>query len=33
MSDYIYMLESHLSRDQNQTVEDVQTAAAQSNER
>ena len=31
MSDYIYMLESHLSRDQNQTVEDVQTAAAQSN--
>jgi len=31
MSDYIYMLESHLSRDQNQTVEEVQAAAAQSN--
>jgi len=31
MSDYIYMLESHLSRDQNRAVEDVQTAAGQSN--
>jgi tRNA nucleotidyltransferase/poly(A) polymerase len=31
MSDYIYMLESHLSPDQNQVVEDVQTAAAQAN--
>jgi len=31
MSDYIYMLESHLSRDQNRVVEDVQTAAAQAN--
>ena len=27
MSDYIYMLESHLSADQNRVVEDVQTAA------
>jgi len=27
MSDYIYMLESHLSRDQNRVVEEVQTAA------
>jgi len=27
MSDYIYMLESHLSPDQNRVVEDVQTAA------
>lgn len=31
MSDYIYMLESHLSPDQNRVVEDVQTAAAQAN--
>jgi tRNA nucleotidyltransferase/poly(A) polymerase len=31
MSDYIYMLESHLSPDQNRVVEDVQQAAAQSN--
>jgi tRNA nucleotidyltransferase (CCA-adding enzyme) len=31
MSDYIYMLESHLSPDQNRVVEDVQAAAAQSN--
>ena len=29
MSDYIYMLESHLSPDQNRVVEDVQTAAGQ----
>ncbi|HTS28758.1 MAG TPA: hypothetical protein VMH81_22965 [Bryobacteraceae bacterium] len=29
MSDYIYMLESHLSPDQNRVVADVQTAAAQ----
>jgi len=29
MSDYIYMLESHLSPDQNRVVEDVQAAAAQ----
>src|SRR5690242_16225392 len=28
MSDYIYMLESHLSPDQNRVVEDVQTAAS-----
>src|SRR5690349_7304380 len=31
MSDYIYMLESHLSPDQIRVVEDVQTAAAQAN--
>jgi tRNA nucleotidyltransferase (CCA-adding enzyme) len=31
MSDYIYMLESHLSPDQNRVVEDVQAAAAQAN--
>jgi tRNA nucleotidyltransferase/poly(A) polymerase len=31
MSDYIYMLESHLSPDQNRVVENVQTAAAQAN--
>ena len=31
MSDYIYMLESHLSPDQNRVVEDVQTAAMQAN--
>lgn len=31
MSDYIYMLESHLSPDQNRVVEDVQTAAGQAN--
>ena len=31
MSDYIYMLENHLSADQNQVVEDVQTAAGQAN--
>jgi tRNA nucleotidyltransferase (CCA-adding enzyme) len=31
MSDYIYMLESHLSTDQNRVVEEVQTAAGQSN--
>jgi tRNA nucleotidyltransferase (CCA-adding enzyme) len=31
MSDYIYMLESHLSPDQNRVVEEVQTAAAQAN--
>src|SRR5437870_2831832 len=31
MSDYIYILESHLSPDQNRVVEDVQAAAAQSN--
>jgi tRNA nucleotidyltransferase/poly(A) polymerase len=31
MSDYIYMLESHLSPDQNRVVEDVQLAAAQTN--
>src|SRR5437660_1066776 len=29
MSDYIYMLESHLNPDQNRVVEDVQKAAAQ----
>lgn len=29
MSDYVYMLESHLSPDQNRVVEDVQAAAAQ----
>ena len=27
MSDYIYMLESHLSPDQNRVVEEVQAAA------
>src|SRR3989441_5332243 len=31
MSDYIYMLESHLSPDQNRAVEDVQAAAAHVN--
>jgi tRNA nucleotidyltransferase/poly(A) polymerase len=31
MSDYIYMLESHLSPDQNRVVEDVQAAATQAN--
>jgi len=31
MSDYIYMLESHLSPDQNRVVEDVQAAAVQAN--
>jgi len=31
MSDYIYMLESHLSPDQNRVVEEIQTAAAQAN--
>src|ERR1035437_5334077 len=31
MSDYIYMLESHLSPDQNQVVEDVQRASGQAN--
>ncbi len=31
MSDYIYMLESHLSPDQNRVVEEVQTAAGQAN--
>ena len=31
MSDYIYMLESHLSPDQNRVVEDVQKAAGQAN--
>ncbi|MEO8593339.1 MAG: hypothetical protein ABI759_08455 [Candidatus Solibacter sp.] len=31
MSDYIYMLESHLSPDQNRVVDDVQTAAGQAN--
>ena len=31
MSDYIYMLESHLSPDQNRVVEDVQAAAGQAN--
>jgi len=31
MSDYIYMLESHLSPDQNRVVEDVQAAALQAN--
>ena len=29
MSDYIYMLESHLNPDQNRVVEEVQTAAGQ----
>src|SRR3954454_8459436 len=31
MSDYIYMLESHLSPDQNRAVEDVQVAAGAAN--
>jgi tRNA nucleotidyltransferase (CCA-adding enzyme) len=31
MSDYIYMLESHLSPDQNRVVEEVQAAAVQAN--
>ena len=31
MSDYIYMLESHLSPDQNRVVEEVQAAALQAN--
>lgn len=31
MSDYIYMLESHLSPDQNRVVADVQAGAAQAN--
>lgn len=31
MSDYIYMLESHLSTDQNRVVEAVQAAASQAN--
>ena len=31
MSDYIYMLESHLSTDQNRAVEEVQAAAGQAN--
>jgi tRNA nucleotidyltransferase/poly(A) polymerase len=31
MSDYIYMLESHLSPDQNRAVEDVQAAAGMTN--
>ncbi|HEX3747776.1 MAG TPA: hypothetical protein VHW09_27760 [Bryobacteraceae bacterium] len=31
MSDYVYILESHLSPDQNRVVEDVQQAASQSN--
>ena len=31
MSDYIYMLESHLSPDQNRVVEDVQRASGQAN--
>jgi len=31
MSDYIYMLESHLSSDQNRVVEDIQAAASQAN--
>ena len=31
MSDYIYMLESHLSPDQNRAVEDVQAAAGMVN--
>src|SRR5208283_5591847 len=31
MSDYIYMLESHLSPDQNRVVEEVQKAAGQAN--
>src|ERR1051326_7028514 len=31
MSDYIFMLESHLSPDQNRVVEQVQAAAGQNN--
>jgi tRNA nucleotidyltransferase (CCA-adding enzyme) len=31
MSDYIYMLENHLSADQNRVVQEVQTAAGQAN--
>jgi tRNA nucleotidyltransferase (CCA-adding enzyme) len=31
MSDYIYMLESHLNPDQNRVVEELQAAAAQAN--
>src|SRR2546423_13049857 len=31
MSDYMYMLESHLSPDQNRAVEDVQAAAGTAN--
>src|SRR5580693_6155869 len=31
MSDYIYMLENHLSADQNRVVQEVQAAAGQSN--
>ena len=31
MSDYIFMLESHLSTDQSRAVEVVQAAAAQAN--
>src|SRR5690242_2112243 len=31
MSDYVYMLESHLSPDQNRVVEEVQAATAQAN--
>jgi tRNA nucleotidyltransferase (CCA-adding enzyme) len=31
MSDYVYILESHLSPDQNRVVADVQTAAGQNN--
>jgi len=31
MSDYVYMLESHLSPDQNRVVEEVRKAAAQAN--
>jgi tRNA nucleotidyltransferase/poly(A) polymerase len=31
MSDYIYMLESHLSPDQSRVIEEVQAAAAQTN--
>src|SRR5215472_7448719 len=31
MSDYMYMLESHLSPDQNRVVEDVQAAAGSAN--
>src|SRR5258708_39679762 len=31
MSDYVYMLESHLSPDQNRVVEEVQAAAGQAN--
>ena len=31
MSDYVYMLESHLSPDQNRVVEEVQRRPAQAN--